>query len=136
LPDGCGRPHLGIDIYAHYGTPIVAPEMGHIISYKGEGVFTPAGEESKNGGGGRVIILVGNSGYTYVFMHTMGFSETIAKIAGIQKDFGDTETKSISVPVHAGDIISYVGRTGGVINPHLHFQVMKNDTTIDPKDLL
>lgn len=136
LLKGCGRPHEGIDIYAHYGTPIVAPENGNIISYGGTGVFTPAGKEYKNGGAGRFIKLVGNSGYTYNFMHIMGLSEAIAKATGVHKNFNNTEEKSIRVPVNAGDIIGYVGRTGGIINPHLHFEVMKDRINIDPNNLV
>ncbi len=136
LPKGCGRPHQGIDIYAHYGTPIVAPESGIIVSYSGIDVFSLAGMESKNGGAGRVIKLHGDSGYTYTFMHTMGLSEAVAKAAGTRKDFGNTDEKLIRVPVQTGEVIGYVGRTGGVINPHLHFEVEKNGISVDPSDLL
>ena len=69
LPHGCGRPHRGLDIYAHYGTPIVAPESGVIIGYQGSDVFVAAGKESKNGGAGRLFRLRGDSGYVYTFMH-------------------------------------------------------------------
>lgn len=136
LSKGCGRPHQGIDIYAHYGTPIVAPENGNVISYSGIDVFNPAGSESKNGGAGRVIKLLGDSGYTYIFMHTMGLSEAVAKAASVRKDFGNTNEKLIRVPVQAGQTISYVGRTGGIINPHLHFEVRKDNISIDPSYLL
>lgn len=136
LPTGCGRPHQGVDIYAHYGTPIIAPESGNIVSYSGKDVFAPAGTESKNGGSGRLITLIGDSGYTYIFMHTMGFSEAIAKLARASKDFGNIEKKETLVPVNAGDIIGYVGRTGGIINPHLHFQILINGTAVDPNLLL
>ena len=136
LPKGCGRPHLGVDIYAHYGTPIIAPEDGTIISYSGQDVFKPAGKESKNGGAGRVIEMLGKSGYKYIFLHTMGLSEYVAKASGVRKDFGNTEGKKrISMPVKAGDVISYVGRTGGIINPHLHLEVSKDNVSIDPNQL-
>ncbi len=136
LPKGCGRPHQGIDIYAHYGTPIVAPENGNIVSYSGTDVFTSQGKESKNGGTGRLIKLIGNSGYTYIFRHIMGLSEAVAKVAGVPKDFGNADEKLVRIPVSAGDIIGYVGRTGGIINPHLHFEVRKDGISVDPSDLL
>lgn len=136
LPKGCGRPHMGVDIYAHYGTPIIAPENGTITSYSGQDVFTPAGSESKNGGRGRVIEMLGESGYKYVFVHTMGLSEHIAKASNISKDFGNTEGKiSISVPIKAGDVVGFVGRTGGIRNPHLHLEVSKDDVSINPNQL-
>lgn len=131
LPDGCGRPHRGIDIYAHYGTPIVAPEDGEIIAYAGSGVYTPAGRESKNGGAGRLIRLRGRSGSIYTFMHTMGVSGFVAEAAGIPRDFGNSAEKPLNVPVKAGDIIAYVGTTGGIVNPHLHFHVSKDGADAD-----
>ena len=136
LPKGCGRPHRGIDIYARYGTPIVAPEKGTDVAYGGSDVFVAAGKESENGGQGRVIEMTGDSGYTFVFMHTMGLSEALAAAAGVRKDFGNTEKTAIRVPVNAGDLIAYVGRTGGIINPHLHLEIRKSGRLIDPAALL
>jgi murein DD-endopeptidase MepM/ murein hydrolase activator NlpD len=135
LPHGCGRPHQGVDIYAHYGTPIVAPENGIVVAYGGEDVFAAPGKESKNGGSGRLIKLAGASGYAYVFMHTMGLSEEVANLARIKKDFGEAQETRIRVPVKAGDIIGYVGSTGGIVNPHLHFQVMRGGKSVDPSGL-
>jgi murein DD-endopeptidase MepM/ murein hydrolase activator NlpD len=132
LPQGCGRPHQGVDIYAYYGTPIVAPENGTIISYKGADVFALPGSESKNGGAGRLFRLRGNSGYVYTFAHTMGFSEAVAARAGVAKDFAETEESALNVPVKAGEIVSYVGRTGGVSNPHLHLQISREERDVDP----
>lgn len=132
LPHGCGRPHRGLDIYAHYGTPIVAPESGVIIGYQGSDVFAAAGKESKNGGAGRLFRLRGDSGHLYTFMHTMGLSESVARQAGVAKDFGDTTERPIRVPVAAGEVIGYVGRTGGIVNPHLHLQVTRDGREVDP----
>jgi murein DD-endopeptidase MepM/ murein hydrolase activator NlpD len=135
LPRGCARPHRGVDIYAHYGTPIVAPEEGRICAYAGAGVFSPAGTESKNGGVGRVFRLCGESGYVYTFMHTMGLTKEIAKQAGIPPNFGNSGERAINVHVMAGDIIGYVGTTGGIINPHLHFHVAKAGKDVNLADL-
>jgi len=136
LPYGCGRSHQGLDIYAHYGTPIVAPENGVITSYKGSDVLAPVGKESKNGGAGRMFRLLADSGYLYTFMHTMGFSETVAAKANIKKDFSETPEKLINVPVKAGEVIGYVGRSGGIVNPHLHFQITREGRNVDPEELI
>lgn len=136
LAQGCGRPHRGLDIYAHYGTPIVAPESGVIISYQGSDVFVAAGKESKNGGAGRLFRLRGDSGDVYTFMHTMGFSQAVAKKAGVARDFGETAERSINVPIAAGEVIGYVGRTGGIVNPHLHIQVTRGGHAIDPGSVI
>lgn len=136
LPQGCGRPHRGVDIYARYGTPIVAPEDGMIVSYQGVDVYAPAGTESKNGGYGRAFRLRGNSGHEYRFAHTMGFSEAVAAGAGVAKDFGETAETKVYVPVKAGETIGYVGRSGGVVNPHLHLQVTRAGRDVDPAQIL
>jgi murein DD-endopeptidase MepM/ murein hydrolase activator NlpD len=135
LPQGCGRPHQGLDIYAHYGTPIVAPEDGVIVSYKGSKVLALAGSESKSGGDGRLFRLRGDSGHFYTFLHTMGFSETVAEKAGVSKDFGETSEKAINIRVNAGDVIGYVGCTGGILNPHLHLQVTYEGHDVNPASL-
>lgn len=132
LPRGCGRPHRGVDIYAHYGTPIVAPEDGVIVAYQGADVFAAPGSESENGGAGRMFRLRGNSGYLYSFLHTMGFSEAVAQSAGVPKDFGETAENHLNVPVKAGEIIGYVGGTGGIVNPHLHLEITREGKDFDP----
>jgi murein DD-endopeptidase MepM/ murein hydrolase activator NlpD len=136
LPQGCGRPHQGVDIYAHYGTPIVAPEDGYIVSYRGSDVYAAPGSESRNGGAGRLFRLRGNSGYVYSFLHTMGFSARVAARAGVAKDFGEAAETPLNVPVTAGEIIGYVGGTGGVVNPHLHLEVARGGQVADPASVL
>ncbi len=135
LPGGCGRPHQGVDIYARYGTPIVAPEDGRIVAYRGEDVFTPAGQESKNGGSGRAITLAGASGHSYAFLHTMGLAEAVARRGKVPKAFGETGPRELAIPVRKGEVIAYVGRTGGIVNPHLHLEIRKDGAPVDPSAL-
>jgi murein DD-endopeptidase MepM/ murein hydrolase activator NlpD len=135
-PRGCGRPHRGIDIYARYGTPVIAPESGEVTSYGGSDVFVTPGSEASNGGAGRFVRFLGDSGWRYTFMHLMGVSAEVARLAGIAKDFGNMEERPLKVRLKAGEIIGYVGTTGGIVNPHLHFEIQVQGKTVDLNDLL
>jgi murein DD-endopeptidase MepM/ murein hydrolase activator NlpD len=41
-------------------------------------------------------------------------------------------TFTVGQKVEAGDVIGYVGATGGVTGPHLHLEVKVNGTSVDP----
>jgi murein DD-endopeptidase MepM/ murein hydrolase activator NlpD len=86
--------HLGIDIAAQYGTPIVAALAGTVVQ---------AGWLS-GGGGYQVFIYHGNGMYT-VYLH---MSAVIA---------------SKGESVGRGQLIGRVGMTGNATGPHCHFGV-------------
>jgi cell wall-associated NlpC family hydrolase len=68
-------------------------------------------------------------------MHLEGFSDTVLKGAGLSDQIGNTE-KTVSFAVKGGDVIGYVGNTGGIQNPHLHFQVGPSGSEKDPAPIL
>jgi murein DD-endopeptidase MepM/ murein hydrolase activator NlpD len=94
--------HTGDDLAAGYGTPIHAAKSGTVL-YAGW----------KTGFGNTIIIDVGN-GLTTLYGHTskMGVSP--------------------GEHVNAGQYIGNVGSTGWSTGPHLHFEVRKNGSPINP----
>lgn len=98
--------HLGIDlISAKYGTDyIVAFESGK-VTYAGY-----------NGGYGNVVYIDHGNGYQTRYAHQ--------KYLNVKA--GDN--------VQKGDILGYMGATGNVTGPHVHFEVRINGSTVNPYD--
>ncbi len=99
------RMHSGVDWAARTGTPIIAA---------GDGIVEKAGWSS-SGYGNQTIIRHAN-GYETSYNHQ-------SKIASGVKE---------GARVKQGQVIGYVGATGLVTGPHLHYEVMVNGTKVDP----
>lgn len=100
---GQWKMHYGIDMAATQGTPIYATRTG---------VVTVAAYQE--GGAGYYVKLNHGDGYTSIYMHMTHY---IVKV-------GDYVT--------AGQVIGYVGSTGGSTGPHLHFGIAYNGEYQDP----
>jgi len=94
--------HTGIDIAQYYGAPVKASESGEVIF---------AGEYK---GYGNLIILRHNNGYSTRYGH---LSKIIVK-------YGEK--------VRQGEVIGYVGNSGSVTGPHLHFEIRRYGKAINP----
>lgn len=99
-----GKPqfHYGIDISAVQGTPVAAAADG-IVIFSGWKV-----------GYGNTMIVRHSGGYVTVYAH---HSKNLAKEG---------------TPVKAGDIIAKSGQTGNVTGAHLHFELRKYLTPLNP----
>ena len=100
---GQWKMHYGIDMAAPQGTPIYATRTG---------VVTVAAYQE--GGAGYYVKLNHGDGYTSIYMHMTHY---IVKVGEY---------------VTAGQIIGYVGSTGGSTGPHLHFGIAYNGEYQDP----
>lgn len=101
-----GHSHIGLDIMAAEGTPIVSPTEAVVTGF---GVWS---------GAGNYVQTAAPGGERFVYMH-------LSEIADI--DEGDV--------LNVGDIIGYVGHTGNAVAhaPHLHFEIHdEDDETSDP----
>ena len=102
-----GHLHTGIDFPAPYGTEVDAAGVGTTIF---------AGYNS--GGYGNLVVI----------QHRLGYTSWYAHLSSIVTSVGQT--------VEGGTPIGYVGSTGNSTGPHLHFEVRRYDTPIDPAPLL
>ncbi|MFH1429958.1 MAG: peptidoglycan DD-metalloendopeptidase family protein [Candidatus Uhrbacteria bacterium] len=100
-------PHLAIDYAAAIGTPVLAV---------GDGVVGFAGW---NGGYGNYIDIRHNSTYSTQYAHLSAYAKGIRAGAHVKQ----------------GQVIGYVGSTGFSTGPHLHYQIKKNGSLINPLKL-
>jgi murein DD-endopeptidase MepM/ murein hydrolase activator NlpD len=98
--------HYGMDFSAPVGTPVYATGDGQVTATKGS-------KRSRIGLGLNLKIDHGY-GYETVYGHLNSFN-----VKRGQK-------------VKRGDIIAYVGNTGGSTAPHLHYEVHKNGKRVNP----
>jgi murein DD-endopeptidase MepM/ murein hydrolase activator NlpD len=99
---GIRRPHLGVDLRATYGTPILAPSAGVVRRVAREQGF------------GLMLEIDHGGGVVTKYAHC---SRVLVK-QGQQ--------------VSRGDRIAAVGRSGVASGPHLHYEVRVNDRVVDP----
>jgi murein DD-endopeptidase MepM/ murein hydrolase activator NlpD len=102
------RAHKGTDYAAATGTPIKVTGDGKVVS------------AGRNGGYGNVVVVQHGGGIRTLYAHMSKFSKN-----------GRSGNR-----VSQGQIIGYVGATGQVTGPHLHYEflvngVHKNPQTVD-----
>ena len=97
------RPHEGIDLSAHLGTPIYATADGKVLQ---------AGYRA--GGFGKKVLLDHGFGYRTLYGHC---NEVLVKPGQ---------------EVSRGEVIARVGSTGLSKAPHLHYEVHVNGRPVDP----
>jgi murein DD-endopeptidase MepM/ murein hydrolase activator NlpD len=100
--DGASKYHIGVDLRAAEGSPILVAE---------DGVVRRAGPR---GGYGNAIEIDHGDGLTTVYGHASQVSVTPGE------------------KVTAGQQIGQVGHTGHATGPHLHFEIRQNDQAMDP----
>ena len=94
--------HVGVDIANAEGTPVLAAADGYVI----------------------VSGFFGTSGNTVVIDHGLGVRTYYYHMSDTAVSEGDF--------VREGTVIGYVGSTGYANGPHLHFNVMVHENSIDP----
>ena len=99
---GDGRGHKGMDLAADRGTGIYAAAAGTVVSSGFDGAY----------------------GYSVVIDHGNGLRTRYAHASALKVAKGAT--------VEQGDLLALVGSTGNSTGNHLHFEVLVNETRVDP----
>lgn len=101
---GITRPHLGTDFAAPTGTPIMASGAGRVI------------HRGRKGGYGHTIIIQHGNQYRTLYAHMSRYQDGLREGSRVEQ----------------GQIIGYVGRSGLVSGPHLHYEFMVNGNHFNP----
>jgi murein DD-endopeptidase MepM/ murein hydrolase activator NlpD len=96
------RFHAGVDFGASWGSPIVAAADGQVAA------------AGWSGGYGRQVRIWHGGGVMTTYSH---MSEIVAAPGSF---------------VHAGQLIGYVGSSGLSTGPHLHYEVLRNGSPVNP----
>jgi murein DD-endopeptidase MepM/ murein hydrolase activator NlpD len=122
LTGTCGelRPnhfHAGLDIDGVTGNPILAAADGYVETIKVQA-----------SGYGNVLYVKHPNGYTTLYAHLDRFAPEIQKhVKSRQYELErfelDLKLPSDLFPVKKGQLIGYLGNTGGSQGPHLHFEI-------------
>lgn len=100
-------PHQGVDYGASTGTPVYASASGNVVT-------------AGNGGPcGNMVEIEHGGGINTVYCHLKAFAQGLHS----------------GQKVEARQLVGYVGQTGRVTGPHLHFGVKKHGMFIDPLGL-
>lgn len=99
---GDGRGHKGMDLAADRGTGIYAAAAGTVVSSGFDGAY----------------------GYSVVIDHGNGLRTRYAHASALKVAKG--------AAVEQGDLLALVGSTGNSTGNHLHFEVLVNETRVDP----
>lgn len=104
---GYTKMHKGVDFGAPTGTPIMAAGSGTVV------------EAGRKGSYGNYIRIRHGNGYETAYAHLSRYA------GGIKK----------GTRVRQGQIIGYVGDTGRVTGPHLHYEILVNGTQVNPMNV-
>ena len=98
------RAHRGVDYGAPTGAPVLAVSSGTVV------------RAGWTGGGGNSVFIRHNNGYETRYLHFSSIAPGIR----------------VGSRVAQGEMIGRVGRTGLATGPHLHYELLKNGTHVNP----
>lgn len=101
---GFTRAHKGVDFRASTGTPIPAAGAGRVVA------------RSYNRGHGNFVKIRHNGTYETLYAHMSKFAKGV----------------NVGTAVRQGQTIGYVGSTGLSTGPHLHYEIIKNGSHVNP----
>lgn len=103
---GRSRRHKGIDIVAPPGTPVRSAASGSVVSSTSSGAY------------GQIIVIEHGNGLSSAYSH-------LSKRHAL-----------VGQEVRRGEIIGEVGNSGNATTNHLHYEVRRNGTPVNPRNYL
>ncbi len=98
--------HTGVDILGSHGSSIWATAAGEVVFASYRGSF------------GNLVIIDHGYGYETHYAHLSGFAVSVGE------------------EVEKGQIIGYMGATGRTTGTHLHYEVHRNGSPVNPSNYL
>lgn len=105
--EGDMKAHNGVDIIAKANTPVYASADGIVLKSK---------------------FFNGKAGHSVELKHKYGFKTRYFHLSLFIVKSGES--------IYKGQIIGYLGNTGGSTGYHLHYEILKNGKYINPKKFL
>ncbi len=106
------------------------PFSGEGVFHSGVDISAPSGTRVEAAGDGIVLQAAWDSGYGNAILVDHGFGMT-TKYGHLSKIF-----VVVGQEVKRGQVIGAVGMTGKATGPHLHYEVIVNDTPVNPMKYL
>ena len=103
---GDWRMHEGVDLAGYEGTPIVATRAGYVTV------------AARNSAAGNYVALSHGDGYGSIYMHMTRYIVSAGQY------------------VQQGQVLGYMGDTGGSNGVHLHFGISKNYVYVNPAEYI
>ncbi len=124
------EPVRGSEISSGFGSR-VHPITGEFIPHTGVDFRAPKGTPIRAAGAGLITAMQYGEGYGWFIRirHERGFETVYAHMSG----FVDGLTPGRAVM--RGDTIGYVGDTGSTTGSHLHFEILRNGSYVNPMTL-
>jgi len=120
-----GNPAPGRAITSRFGNRM-DPFLGRPALHTGIDFRAETGADVKSTGAGKVTVAENSGGYGNMVEidHGQGVSTRFGHLSAILVRAGDR--------VEAGEVIGRAGSTGRSTGPHVHYEVRRNDTPVDP----
>jgi len=108
------------------------PILNTIRAHKGTDYAAPSGTPIRATGDGRVTraALYGSFGNLVIIQHAGGFETKYAHLSRFANGISHGDR------VRQGEVIGYVGSTGGATGPHLHYEFLVNGVHQNPRTVL
>ncbi len=126
-----------INVGITLGTPVYAITDG-TVSYR-QAYTTVNGTRYLTSYGNHIVFTSADGTYTAKYCHLNSFegvSLQIPSSRSLQRSGSSGRADLATRPVKAGDVLGYIGRTGNASGVHLHFELYRSGTRIDPTSVI